>query len=154
AEVVSDKNRAGAEPVHHDAPDEVFRSQIGLFARERQNQDLLDALCRHQLDTLFGRREQSRRPLRRDYPGGMRVEGQHRGLPSLLLSQLPDASQNAAMPEVYAIEVADGQRARSEIWWNGFERSKDPHATETSSPSYANRICGGSRLSARSCFRS
>src|ERR1019366_636294 len=85
-----------------------------------------------------------------------RIEGEYRRLPSALFRHFAQPPQDAPVPRVHTVEISDGERAGAEIGGDFGEAAVDRHdaPTSTSRPSYASRMCGGSRLSARACPRS
>jgi len=68
-----------------------------------QDQHLLDAFGAHQAGALFGRRQKPGCALRRHDAGGMRVEGQNRGLPAALACQFHNTLQDLAVSGVNAV---------------------------------------------------
>ena len=57
----------------------------------------------------------ARRALGRHHARGMRIEGEDRGLPAALAGQRRQAAQDAAVADVHAVEIADGEGAGTEI---------------------------------------
>src|ERR1700693_6003608 len=116
-------------------PHKILRRELREFPRKRQNQHLLDAFLFHQFSAPAGGSHQPRRPVRRHYAGGMWFECEHRRLPAALLGQGFEAPQNPPVTEVYTVEIADGEAARTEIGRFFVQAVVDFHATWISSPS-------------------
>ena len=108
---------------------ELLGRELRQFRRERQNQHLLDAFLPHQLGAPFGRRHQraARAPAPRRASGcgsNVSTEASSRARRASSLH----APQNPPVAEVHAIEIADGERARTEIRRRLVEAAIDLHA--------------------------
>jgi hypothetical protein len=65
--------------------DKLLRGQSGYFAREWENQDLLDRFLAHQLRPALGCGQQARRAIGANHAGRMRVKRENRWLPAVFL---------------------------------------------------------------------
>jgi hypothetical protein len=138
AEVVPHQHGADAEPFHQQLPYEVLRREPCDLRGEGQDQNFRDAFLLHQLGAMRGRGEQNGRAIGRHHLSRMGIERKDSRLPTACGGQRHHLLQDAAMAEVYAIEIADGESARAEIGGHLVEAAEQAHgnySTVTSSPS-------------------
>jgi hypothetical protein len=124
AEVVADDQVPHREAADQDLLDELFGGQARQLAIEAADMDAIDAAFRQQLELVAHAGKARRRLVRRKQFARMRLEGQHgrrQGKRTRLRLQFVE---QGTMPEMHAIEVADGQhRGRS---WPAREHREKP----------------------------
>ena len=105
AEVLADADERRAEPLDEHLVDELLRALRRERRVELDHDELLDAERGDELGLALERRQQPRLVPGRDDRGRVRVEGQHR----------VGARDHLAVPEVDAVERADGDAPRARL---------------------------------------
>ena len=108
-------------------PDELFRRQGGELRGERQHHGDGDPHLGEQLGLLGGADERRGNAIRADDAERVAIEGDDRGHQPRGIRPLAQLGEDAAMPEMDAVELADRDRRRSEIGRNGGETVVELH---------------------------
>src|SRR5688572_20129461 len=110
-EVVSHQHSSGAQARYQHVLYKRFRSLLRKRLVEGKHEDLLDPFRLHVFQTLLRRVQQFRGAFGCNNPGRVRIESEHRRLPSALAAEIDDAPENAAMSGMHAVEITDADNA-------------------------------------------
>ena len=108
AKIASDPHLRHAQRAHQKFLDEAIGGPARELVREGDDQQRVDVHLAQQLFFLGDGEDLLRHPIRRDDGQRMRLERDHRGGPPQLARPRHHPAHDGLMPDVHAVEVADG----------------------------------------------